>query len=463
MVIESAPRTAIPEAALARFLQELPNYVVLRNDEDLFGNLQRGGDIDLLVGNMEVAERSLIRHLGVPIRVLKSSYARGYSWDWGHVDLVQAIDWRGASYLRTQAILDGQRLSVRGRPVPRIAHEAVISWLTSLLWGGFYKERYGTKIREAVETDGAALRRSLREVAGKNMGDRLWQAAADGHPETSGTWVTSLRRLIWWRACLRSPLHTIERYLAFVIAELELRIRPPAPWIAILGSDGSGKSSVLNGLVDRFAACPYAAIKAFHWRPRVIAQGRGGEPVTDPHGKSSHGLIGSVLSLLVLASDWLVGYWTWLVHLRSKGCILAFDRMYFDLVVDPKRYRYGAGPRLARALWWLLPKPDLVFLLDSPPEVLWQRKQEVALAELARQRKAYTALVRGLPGGHVLDGTLRPGALVSQVERVVREWMLKRSSEILRGDHTPLLTSSTASVECSSPAPESVGRRDGAR
>jgi hypothetical protein len=30
-----APETSIPRAALTRYLRELPNYVVLRNEEDL--------------------------------------------------------------------------------------------------------------------------------------------------------------------------------------------------------------------------------------------------------------------------------------------------------------------------------------------------------------------------------------------------------------------------------------------
>jgi len=49
MRIESMPDDSVPHAALTRYLRELPKYVVLRNEEDLFGNLQRGGDIDLLV------------------------------------------------------------------------------------------------------------------------------------------------------------------------------------------------------------------------------------------------------------------------------------------------------------------------------------------------------------------------------------------------------------------------------
>ena len=36
-----APETSIPRAALTRYLRELPNHVVMRNEEDLFGNVER--------------------------------------------------------------------------------------------------------------------------------------------------------------------------------------------------------------------------------------------------------------------------------------------------------------------------------------------------------------------------------------------------------------------------------------
>jgi hypothetical protein len=181
----SPPHDPVPEAALTRCFRELPDYVVLRNEEDLFENLQRGGDIDLLVGDLRLAERTLIRHLGAPVRIIRSSYVSGYSYDWGHVDLLPTIEWRGACFLRTDAVLEARRLSSRGRPVPRIAHEALVSWLTSLLFGGFFKERYAAQIRQAVEIDGSAFRQTLMEVAGRKLGLRLWQAAVDGHAEIS--------------------------------------------------------------------------------------------------------------------------------------------------------------------------------------------------------------------------------------------------------------------------------------
>jgi len=429
----------------------LPDYVVLRNEEDLFGNLERGGDIDLLVADLGLAERTVIRHLGAPIRIARSSYVSGYSYDWGHIDLLPTIEWRGACYLRTEAVLEGRRFSPRGRPVPRIAHEALISWLTNLLWGGFFKERYAAKIRQAVETDGSAFQQTLIEVAGQKLGLRLWQAAVDGHAEISAEWTRSLRRAVWWRAWRRSPLRTIQRSVAFVTGELRLRFQPPVPWMAILGPDGSGKSSLANEIVHRFAACPYGNVKVVHWRPRLMVRAHGDEPVTDLRERPRHRPIGSGWRLLVLAADWLVCYSAGWARLRAKGYILALDRTYFDVIVHHARGRDGVGP-LARVLAWLLPKPDLVFILDSERDVSWPRMHEVPPAELARQ----------LPAGHVVDGSLPLTVVVDEIQRVIRAWMLSRSVVSL-GEQAPLVTAPTVSAVGSSGAPTSVSRGDGAR
>jgi len=450
MGVVSPLKYSVPEAALTQCLRELPHYVVLRNEEYLFENLQRGGDIDLLVADLRVAERTLIRHLGVPIRMIRSSYVTGYSYDWGHIDLLPTVEWRGACYLPTEAVLEGRRLSPRGRSVPKIAHEALISWLSSLLWGGFFKERYAGKIRQAVEIDGSAFQQTLIEVAGKKLGSRLWQAAVDGHAESSAEWTRSLRRAVWWRACFRSPVRTIQRSVGFVIGELRLRLQPPVPWVAIIGPDGSEESSLANEIVHRFAACPYGNVKAVHWRSRLMARARGDEPVTDRE-RRSRGRIGSGWRLMVLAADWLVCYWAGWARLRAKGYILALDRTYFDVTVDHARGRDGMGP-LARVMGWLLPKPDLVFVLDSDGDVPWQRMHEVPPAEIARQ----------LPAGHVIDGSLPLSDVVDEIQRVIRGWMLNRSVVSL-GEEDPVVTAPTTNAVGSSEAPTSVSRGDGAR
>jgi hypothetical protein len=427
----SPPNHSVPQAALARCLRELANYVVLRNDEDLFGNLQRGGDIDLLVGDLALAERTLIHHLGAPIRVIRSSYVTGYSYDWGHVDLLPTIEWRGACYLRTETVLEGRRVSPQGRPVPKIAHEALISWFSSLLWGGFFKERYAAEIRQAVEIDGSAFRQTLMDVVGKKWGLRLWHAAVDGHAEISAEWTQSLRRAVCWRAFLRSPMRTIQRSIAFVIGELRLRFQPPVPWMAILGPHGHEKTSLTNELVHRFAACPYGNVKALHWRSRLMARAQRDEPVTDSH-EGPRGAIGSGWRLLALAAHWLGCYWARWARLRAKGYILALDLTYVDVVADDARHRNGTRPRLGSALWWLLPKPDLVFVLDSQPDQLGHRMQEVSLDR------------GGLPLSVVVD----------EIQRVIRAWMLNRSVATL-GLHAPIVAAPTLNAVGSSGAPTS--------
>ena len=88
---------------------------------------------------------------------------------------------------------------------------------------------------------------------------------------------------------------------------------------------------------------------------------------------------------------------------RARSTLVLYDRHFTDILIDPRRYRYG-GPRWALRLnAWLAPRPDLVLLLDAPAETLQARKQEVPFAETARQRALYREFVRGLHNGHIVD------------------------------------------------------------
>jgi hypothetical protein len=294
-------------------------------------------------------------------------------------------------------------------------------------------------IRQAAEADGVAFEQALKEAAGQRWGRRLWRAAVDGCPEISATWVQPLRRAVWWRACFRSPLRTVRAYFAFAIAELKLRFAPPVPWIAIFGSDRDKKSSVASEVVHRLTTCPYAKVKAIHW---AWAPGPGGgymgraqraQPVTHSHEGPRGGPIQSGSRLAVLAVDWLVNYWMRWVHLRAKGYILVFEDTYFHLVADPKRYRYAAGPRLARGLAWLLPKPDLAFLLDSEPDVPSQREEEGDFC--------------APPAAYVLNASLPVSALVDEIQRVVRASMLEQSTATLRWVRNPRTPKSAVTPE----------------
>jgi hypothetical protein len=65
------------------------------------------------------------------------------------------------------------------------------------------------------------------------------------------------------------------------------------------------------------------------------------------------------------------------------------ERGWWDVLVDPARYRMRGGVRLARILGQLLPRPDLVVILHAEPEVLLRRKAELSAEEMHRQLAAW--------------------------------------------------------------------------
>lgn len=418
----------IPEEALLSFLRDLPGALILRN-HDVLANFGRGGDVDILVRRIDDAERRLIASLNVPLIYTGHSYVRSYRYQWGQVDLWPNLQWKGAVYLDNSSLFEAMEISPAGLPKLRMAHEAVACWLTSLLWGGFFKERYKDVIVAAAQKDRAALRDALCSAAGRGRGHRLLQAAVDGTPEDSESGVSALRRSVRVQAFRKDPLGTLRRWFAHYTAEAKLRLDPPMPWVVLLGPDGSGKSTLAVALCERLACSRVvSAVRVCHWRPGVLRPGKGnGGPVTDPHAKPAHGPFKSVVKLVFLLADWWLGYWGRLAPLRAKKCFVVFDRHYLDMLADPRRYRYGGAMGLARFSARLVPLPDLTVVLDAPPDVAHSRKQEVPPAETARQREAYLDLARRTPGARVVDASRPIHEVAAEVEGIILGVMAERT------------------------------------
>lgn len=160
------------------------------------------------------------------------------------------------------------------------------------------------------------------------------------------------------------------------------------PFVALLGCDGSGKSAVISQVCGRFRAAGIPVICG-HWRPEAFA-GKSAESIAadDPHGKPPHGPVKSILKLAWLWLNWWLGWWRELRKASRDGLVL-FDRFHGDLLIDPRRYRYGGAVWLAKLASSLMPQPDLILFLDAPPEVLLARKQEVSREALERSRERY--------------------------------------------------------------------------
>ncbi len=182
--------------------------------------------------------------------------------------------------------------------------------------------------------------------------------------------------------------------------------------VLVAGPDGSGKSSLTSSLRSRLEPwVPWERVLVLHWRPGVLpAPGRlvGKHQAPDsgnPHGRVPFNYALSALRLAYFWLDFSLGAAVrGMAGPIARGIVL-LERGWWDMIVDPYRYRLKVPPRLIRALGRMTPKPHLFLVLDAPAHVMQVRKPELPLEELERQRRAWLDLT--IPGAEkvVLDAT----------------------------------------------------------
>jgi hypothetical protein len=114
--------------------------------------------------------------------------------------------------------------------------------------------------------------------------------------------------------------------------------------------------------------------------------------------------------------DFFVGGWLRIVALKTRSGLVVMERGWWDIAIDPRRYRIGAPTSLVRLLGRFLPQPDLLIALEAPTDVLMARKSEIEPVELERQTLAWRSLALRHAKQVSLDAT-RPEAEVRAAAR----------------------------------------------
>lgn len=81
---------------------------------------------------------------------------------------------------------------------------------------------------------------------------------------------------------------------------------------------------------------------------------------------------------------------------------------------------------LPRVLSRFVPRPDLLFLLDAPEHVVYDRKQEVNVLELHRQRLEYNKLATKLKCAVVVNTTKGLESTANDVSSVILGFLAER-------------------------------------
>jgi thymidylate kinase len=198
--------------------------------------------------------------------------------------------------------------------------------------------------------------------------------------------------------------------------------------VVFLGPDGVGKSTVIEGvrrdLSDAFLRTDY-----YTFAPSLIP--RANQPDQEPLKRGPHALPPRSYPASLVKAFWWLGCYT-IGHLltihpaKARSSLVVNHRYFLDAIVDQRRYRYSGPVWLLKLIWKIVPKPDLIILLDAPAEVIWPRKREITLEETARQRNAYRELVGPLTNARIVDASQPAEKVIADVDRIVIDYLAAR-------------------------------------
>ena len=396
------------------------HYAVMRNYEPL-PFWTGGSDLDIvIVADHEKLARSIAKEVirnsgGVPIGIFntvgfykinalgKCSNSVVPEW-WG-----VSLDFYTGVYLSGVRLLD-ERVAWplqyhNGIPVLTEGFAGVLGVLKEVFHNETLPERYASLARKATH-DWRQIEELLSPMGAPALVRLRTMLVSDVPPVSLRDECRKLRqeiihhfhsqqglRVYWQRA--RSESYKVLRY-----------VKPSGLVLAVLGVDGSGKSTVINAILPVLNSATNKAVFVKHLRPTLLpplarlkgSKSRPVGPVLEPHGSTPSGKLGSLFRMAYLTLDYLAGYWLWTrLKIAKQPAVVIFDRYAYDMALDPRRFRIGLSTQVSGWFAALAPKPDLIICLQGNPEVIAARKRELSVEETRRQVDALRAFASREP------------------------------------------------------------------
>ena len=387
---------------IAHFLEILRSQgvemCVLRNYDGLFDGSARDIDCIPALGQLRALEEAIgasAKETGARLNVFRRQYVHSFhlmfrDGDLLTIDIILKIQgWWGAAYLYDDEIWAGARKR-EDFWIPRPAHEAAMAFFQHLLWGGFYKRKYVERLPLLIEQDEEEFRRILTEHFGQR-----WLCLIDWIKQKDVAriekHVSGLRKGLWANALKRDCQKTLSRFILFVLREGGITLGKRGLFVVLIGPDGVGKTTLAGALKADWGGS-FRDVLYFHFRPPLIR----GLQASIPQGGEVQlrdltmrpTFAARVLSparLLISVARFNLGYWLRVFPALLHQNLVIADRYFYSYLLFPESVRYY-GPRwLTRCLVRLFPKPNLVFALYAPPDVIRRRKSELSECALTKQ------------------------------------------------------------------------------
>ena len=191
-------------------------------------------------------------------------------------------------------------------------------------------------------------------------------------------------------ASMRNPFATLGRFIKFEYYRIKNYICSRTGFsIGFTGPDGSGKTTVIDTILERIAPVFKSAHKYYHFRPTLfgnlgeVAHSAGikkevDRNYSDPHRGGKTGKLNSFIRLCYYSLDYIIGYFVKVKSATRITRVVVFDRYYTDIICDSRRSRIYLSPKFL--YWWgklFIPALDYNILLTASSETILARKREL--------------------------------------------------------------------------------------
>lgn len=400
--IENSRLKAYPQSAfLNRFIELLLEndeaYCVLRNHTGLPNSLN-GSDLDIAVnygrgeGVVGIAKQAAEECGGFPIISYTGSIyvvrflgnIDGVNWGVA-LDIFEDISYKGISYLKTEKLIS-KAFDYNGVRVADINDSLCLALLKELLSNGRDRKGYlAAVIIIAQEYDDAF------DFLKDDIATILVELCSKKNRSKSEVLehASKLRKRVLWSKGLGGIHHRFNNF----VSRAKRVFKPAGFSVAVLGTDGSGKTTLIHGITPLIESATHNSVDYEHlrpnWLPPLSAAKSGGDSVskevnTDPHGGKESNFISSLIRLTYYSIDYSIGYWIKIypkLIVRPKVCV--FDRYYYDFIFDPKRMRISLPQWILKSAFFFAPKPSLVLCLVGDPQLIYERKPETNVLAVA--------------------------------------------------------------------------------
>ena len=192
-----------------------------------------------------------------------------------------------------------------------------------------------------------------------------------------------------------------------------MKIRNSTMILAVLGVDGSGKTTLIKKLSSKIRTNK-KKIKYIHFRPYLFFVDKR-TSVKNPHKKEPFDLkIFSIFKLLI----WFISYRIFFLKKNlSKYEFVIIDRYIYDVVLDVKRYNLKLSLNIVKKILNFIPKPNLWIILDAPISVLQNRKDELKISELLILKKKYINFAKKKKNSMILNTKKPIQSCLSQIQK----------------------------------------------